>query len=466
MAFVLLQSYSCKSIEKQDLELSPLFSDNMVLQRNEEVAIWGKADAGQKLTINTTWGQEESTKVNGDGTWNMKIKTTSAKGPQQLTVSTIDSTVTFSNVLLGEVWLASGQSNMEMPLTGYLPDEPVDNYEQEIENAENPLLRMFTVKRKQSNIPLDTLIGTWQQSNPENARKFSATAYFFARKLIKELEVPVGIIHSSWGGSEAEAWVSKAGLKEFPEFIVEVEQQEGNVDYMSTESPNELSACLYNGMIHPIIPYTLKGAIWYQGESNIGRAKQYETLFPRLIEDWRSKWNANFSFYYAQIAPYGYNSNDLSADLRDAQRKSLHMEKTGMAILLDIGEQTNIHPGNKQDVGKRLAYLALAYDYGEDIVYSGPLFKKQTIKGRYIYLDFDFIGKGLMTKQNPIPYFEISNDRENFKPAQAKIVGNQIEVFSPQVQKPFFVRYGWKDYLEPTVFNSAGLPMSSFSTAN
>ena len=220
---------------------------------------------------------------------------------------------------------------------------------------------------------------------------------------------------------------------------------------------------LYNGMIQPMIPYQIKGAIWYQGESNVGRDKQYEKLFPGMIEDWRARWNNDFSFYFVQIAPFTYG-NELSPALRDAQRKSLKTSKTGMAITMDIGHPTSIHPGNKQDVGDRLARLALANDYGHSIVASGPLYKDSSISGNKMILAFDYTGTGLMSKEASLTGFEIAGTDKKYTPATAKIVGDKIEVFAAGVSSPAYVRYAWKDYIAGSLFNEEGLPASSFST--
>ncbi|MBT8235268.1 MAG: sialate O-acetylesterase, partial [Bacteroidia bacterium] len=566
-----------------------------------------------------------------------------------------DTSAVFNDVLIGEVWLASGQSNMEMPLTGYLPSEPIDSYQEEIDAANYDKIRMLTVQRNMSPFPVDSLNGSWLTCHPDTAATFSATAYFFARRLHKEFNVPVGIIHSSWGGTVAEAWTSEGGLTDFQQFqkvvqeylentssakewltqfgkksipgdletfesqdfedaqiaatefddsewskvtlpleqvttevllpasnqaqdlhgvfwfrksfdlqeipqnlvlytgaiddadvtylngvkigstwswqekreypiragvlkqgknVLSIRHFDGgygsnlngpihlsnaNKDTISLEgswkgrlyadiflgslvtyelektealserpvvpsgSPNDLPSSLFNGMLKPIIPYTIKGAIWYQGESNVERAEEYKTLFPSMINDWRNQWGYEFPFYFVQIAPFDYG-NDLSPALRDAQRYSLQTPKTGMAITMDIGNPENIHPGNKQDVGNRLALLALANDYGVNLLKSGPLYSAKTSYQNTLMLDFEYSGDGLVAGPKGLRDFEVAGEDGIWHEAEARIISGNVIVSSPSVPQPLHVRYGWKDYIEASLFNSEGLPASSFTS--
>ena len=557
--------------------------------------------------------------------------------------------------MIGEVWLASGQSNMEMPVKGWLPNNTINNSEEEVANANYPGIRMFTVVRSFSSEPKETIVGQWEVASPETAGEFSATAYFFARRLHEELNIPIGIIHASWGGTVAEAWMSKGQLKKLGGFDKDIEiledptyyqksqewfskwntvelplTDEGwdNIDFndiavsqpgfsdeewMSLELPGRFDefdsgeldgaiwfrkkiviedissdytlsigavddmdatyvngkkvgglagsgkyniareffipksilktgenivairaidtggpgvfgapmvlsnksgatislagnwkylpvaeihsnkfyiydinnssfltrpnvfklhqnspTVLYNGMLHPIIPFTIKGAIWYQGEANVGRAEQYKKLFPAMIEDWRTQWKNDFPFYFVQIAPFQYHqSPDVSLDnsqkLRDAQRLSLKTKNTGMAVTMDIGNFTNIHPANKQDVGARLAGMALANDYGKQLVASGPLFKSFEKSENKLILDFEYKGTGLIAKGS-LSGFEIAGADKKFVSAVAKIVDNKVQVFAASVAQPEYVRYAWRDNGIATLFNNEGLPASSFTT--
>jgi len=557
-------STSCETTEKKQLELSKLFSDHMVLQQNSEVAVWGAYTPGRTISLKGSWGTEVSVTSDASGLWETKLLSPAAGGPHQLQVITADSTIVINDILFGEVWLASGQSNMQMPLKGWPPNDPIQNSAEEIAAANYPEIRMFTVARNMSVKPVNSITGEWKAASPETAGDFSASAYFFARRLHQELKVPIGIVHSSWGGTPAEAWTSSKTLRELGDFDEELdviekpgvfdqvnqwfaqwpskefpttEEEWQNLDFSDaavtepafddsgwipvelpgridlihekafdgavwlrkefdlTEEPasdytlnmgaiddmdatyingqkigglagqgywnvprtmkvpksllkkgkniiairvidtggggsvggpiemsNEegavslegtwksiqiaeiymnkfyvydpakgsagrpeliqmnpnIPSILFNAMLHPLVPFTIKGAIWYQGESNVGRDEQYKRLFPAMIRDWRQKWDDEFPFYFVQIAPYLYNPDpdgQVSQKLRESQRLSLKTPKTGMVVTLDIGNPKNIHPANKQDVGSRLAGLAMANDYGKDLVASGPLYK-------------------------------------------------------------------------------------------
>ncbi len=457
--------------EKKALKLNDLFTNHMVLQQNEEVAFWGVYTPEKEVTVSGSWGKEVTTTVENNGNWTLNLLTPDAGGPFTVNIVTNDSTVTLNDVLIGEVWLASGQSNMAMPVKGWPPDDPINNSEEEVANANYPGIRMFTVARSLSLEPLDTIVGQWEVASPETTGEFSATAYFFARRLHQELNIPIGIIHASWGGTVAEAWTSKEKLKKLGDFDKNIEILEDPTLYQKSQewfsNPN-LPTVLYNGMLHPIIPFTIKGAIWYQGESNVSRPEQYKKLFPAMIEDWRTQWNYDFPFYFVQIAPNQYNrSPDVSLDksqkLRDAQRYSLKTKNTGMAVTMDIGNFTNIHPANKQDVGARLAGLALANDYGKQLVASGPLYKSLEKSENKLILDFDYKGTGLVAKGS-LSGFEIAGADKKYVSAVAKIVDNKVQVFAASIAQPEYARYAWRDNGIATLFNNEGLPASSFIT--
>lgn len=656
MASLLLVGFlsACTPSDTSPLKINDLFTDGMVLQQSSQVHIWGKAGKNQKITIHGSWEADAQTKADAEGNWSATIATPTAGGPYNLEISTRQEILTITDILIGEVWLASGQSNMEMPLKGWPPTDTILHSAQEIKQANHPTIRMFTVTRNYTIDPIDSIQGSWITASPETAADFSATAYFFAVRLQKELDVPIGIIHSSWGGTVAEAWTSEEKLRTMGDFdqaldlindpalagemeewfgpltemaIPETEEEWNNVDFAdeaflndnvdeaifekvelpgaidqfetgaydgvvwikkkitiddpsqsytlkigsiddmdatfingqkvggyqvpgfwnaersfeipqgllregeniisiriidtggggSVSGPMELMATggktislegewlirtiaeikdgkfylypmdtdfskrpdirqlgpntpsvLFNAMIHPLIPYQIAGAIWYQGESNVGRAKQYQTLFPAMITDWRTRWTYDFPFYFVQIAPYNYG-NDLSPALRDAQRLSQSTPNTGMVVTLDIGNANNIHPGNKQDVGSRLAGLALKNTYGKEVIASGPLPDQVTEQDGALVITFSHVGEGLFSSDKTLSGFEIAGEDKNFVPASAKIEGSTVVVSSPQVAAPKYARYAYKDISIASLFGkngTGGLPASSFSTEN
>lgn len=656
LSFIVILSFGFQSIaQKKPLRLNALFSDHMVLQQNANVAFWGSSSTNEKVIVSGSWGKFAEITSDENGQWKLYLPTPKAGGPFTVNISTSTNKEVLEDVMVGEVWLASGQSNMEMPLKGWPPNDAIDNSEEEIAKSNYPEIRMFTVERQLSLEPKATFNGKWKVCSPETSGNFSASAYFFARKLHKELNAPIGIIHSSWGGTPVEAWTSNAQIKNFGDFdavlqtidaknqhnaisdwfskwktqsIPNNEKAWNNLDFNDSEATQidyndnhwnymnlpgrfddieegevdgaiwfrknvyiedldsdytltigaiddidatyinghkvggiagegqsntkreftisksllvsgkntiairaidiggpgsftgpmqltnkaglyiplsgnwkyklvaeiyqnnfyvygieksheekratvvkihpKLPKVLYNAMIYPLVPFTIKGAIWYQGEENVSRAEQYKRLFPAMIEDWRAQWNYDFPFYFVQIAPFQYHgSNDVSLDqsqkLREAQRHALKIKNTGMVVTLDIGNFNNIHPSNKQDVGKRLAGLALAKDYGKPLVPSGPLFKSLKVSERKIILNFDYTGSGLMA-QGDLRGFEIARSDKKFVIANAKIVGNKIELSANTISKPMFARYAWKDKAVPSLFNIEGLPASSFTT--
>jgi len=654
------------SQESMKLSLPSIFGNNMVLQRNREVPFWGTGIPGTKVILKTGWGKNLKTRVNDKGEWHCKVKTPQAGGPYTMDIEGEDTKYSFSNVLIGEVWLCSGQSNMEMPVQGWPPSDTVNHAEQEIKNAHYPSLRLFTVKRAISVNPQNDCQGEWISCSPENIRNFSATAYFFGRKIHTTLGIPVGLIHSSWGGTPAEAWTAKSCLQEMGDFrkaidqlnsiepeiksfyqwlstlekvdmsdktganiwqdldfndlhysavdintvdwpemdlpvlweqtgmgefdgmvwfrkevhlpetwlgrdlmielgpiddmdrtyvnghylggyekqgfwqtprIYRVKSEENtlpdiiiavrvldtqggggiygkaadmkiypvgskqdtlslagtwkylpvaeyinNIFYIYGKGEKSYAArpslslpltsntptLLYNAMIHPLCPFSLRGVIWYQGEANVDRPYQYRTLFPLMITCWRNKWDqGDFPFYYVQIAPYEYGENSKSQLLREAQLQTLSLPHTGMVVITDIGNPRNIHPGNKQDVGKRLAKWALAKDYGyEDMVYSGPLYESMEVENQKIRLHFDHCGSGLQVQGDALNSFTIAGEDRKFYPARAEIENNTVVVWSPAVAKPAAVRFGWSNTPEPNLFNQEGLPASPFRTDN
>jgi sialate O-acetylesterase len=439
------------------------FSDNMVLQQNEEVSIWGKDLPGTSIQISASWGRMAATKAGTDGYWKTKISTPPAGGPYRITITGSEERV-LNDVLTGEVWLCSGQSNMEMPVKGY-GNQPVAGSNEAILKSGNDQLRIFQIEKNPSAVPLNDVTGKWQPASPATTPECSATAYFFGELVQEILDVPVGLIVTSWGGSKAEAWMNRESLQAFKGIPIPDEVPEKN--------PNQTATILYNGMIHPFIDFYIKGAIWYQGESNRMAAAQYKSLFPALIESWRGLWNLrSFPFYFVQISPFGYGSSDDSklatALLREAQLHAMqHVENTGMVVTVDIGDCDCIHPADKKSVGRRLAYWALGETYGiEGIAYRGPVYQsmEKTDDGK-INLSFDYAPSGLTSFNKPLEAFEIAGQDRVFYPAQAVINRDKtVSVWSEKVPKPVAVRYAFGDCIEGTLFDIAGLPASPFRT--
>jgi sialate O-acetylesterase len=651
-----------KNQKKKKLKLNPLLSDHMVLQQQSDAAIWGVAVANSTIMIEASWGKKVEAKASANGKWSAQIPTPEAGGPYQITLSSDHEKITLEDVLIGEVWLCSGQSNMEMPMNGFPPNELIANSQADIQAANFPKIRMFTVRKNFSVTPKKELDGAWAVCSPETAGAFSATAFYFGRKVHQELDIPIGLIHSSWGGTPAEAWTSQDFLETMPEYKeigtqiktlgqeqeklnqwldekkqVKVDSKLGeeqfkvldlgstdpaNIDYDDSKWQNmqlpklweydklaefngavwyrktidipeawqdktillELSAIddmdrtyvngqkvggievsgfwqekrsyefsgkilqagkntiavlvldtgggggfhgeatdmriypkenkeqaidisgkwlyspaaeyngntfyiydqlnldytqrpkmsmpysshtptgLYNGMIAPLVPYTLKGAIWYQGESNVGRAEQYERLFPLMIKSWRDKWKTDFPFYFTQIAPYPYsgNGNRESAELRFAQHKTLTLANTGEAVTLDIGDLESIHPSNKKDVGERLALWALAKDYSKSIPYSGPVCTAAKAKGKEIILSFEIGAETLAAGPEGLQEFELVFSDGSVKEVAASIDGSHIILKNDSNRNPKAVQYAWKNGSKAALFNSAGLPASTF----
>lgn len=450
--------------------LPSIFSDGMVLQQQSNVAVWGKATPATAVTVVTSWDNAAYTaKVKNDSTWRVKVKTPVAGGPYAVTIKN-NTEITLSDILIGEVWLASGQSNMEMPLKGF-KDQPVRNASQLIEKAQNNQIRFFDVENISWQKPLDNCKGTWKASTPQNAAGFSAVAYLFACNLYNLLQVPVGIVESDWGGTPVEAWMSADELSAFSGITVPRPKSAPNTD-------KKIAAGLYNGMIHPIAGYGIKGAIWYQGEQNRDNPELYSKLFPDMVKQWRMEWGmGNFPFYYAQIAPYLFKrSTNIPESLRKLEPKvpvlrevQLMSEKkiknSGMAVLMDIGEEKTIHPSDKQSVADRLFYHARAKTYGvADTKYAGPLYSKMKIEGNKIRLYFKFTEGGLQLKNATGKNFEIAGKDRVFYTANVEIQGNEIVVWSDKVSNPVAARYAFKAWCTGDLYNGAGLPASSFRT--
>lgn len=444
-------------ISHAQVSLPNIFSDHMVLQRHQENLVWGKSNIDEEVIVSIA-DQVLKTRADKKGDWSVKLKPMDAGGPFKLIIQASNK-ITYTDILVGEVWLCTGQSNMAMKLEGG-PGQHIEGSNYAILNSTNLNLRLFTVDSAISDTPLDVLEGNWETCNPKTSAKFSAVGYFFGKMLQENLGIPIGLISSSVGGTPAQAWTSKEVLSiEFPEFnkaskIVE---------------PTKQPSVLYNGMIHPLIPYGIKGAIWYQGEGNRWNPEQYSRLFPAMIKNWRTEWKqGNFPFYFVQLAPYGFKNIDGWVGVQQAQLKTmLTVQNTGMAVINDIGYKTRIHPPKKKEVGERLSFWALKKDYNiEGITHSGPIYKSMIIEGGKALISFDEAPRGITSLGKILDNFEISGADGVFYKAEAKILnkGEILQVWNDKVASPKNVRYGWNSYIEGSLFNTAGLPASSFST--
>ncbi|GHT54160.1 9-O-acetylesterase [Bacteroidia bacterium] len=456
------------SVAYAEIKPAKIFTDNMVLQQKTEAPVWGKATPEKEVKITTSWdNQTYKVKADKAGKWLVKVNTPRAGGPYSITISDGKS-LTLNNILIGEVWICSGQSNMEMPLAGW---GKIKEYEKEIAEANYPRIRLLHVDKTASTKPLDDLAGTrngWQECSPASIAEFSATAYFFGRNLYQNLNIPIGLINTSWGGTIAEAWTSSESLEYMPDFKQALDEMKNQPAEVKTENPNRVTV-LYNGMIHPLLPFAFQGAIWYQGESNASRAAQYKELFPLMIRDWRKAWGRDFPFYFVQLANFKEQKPEPVysdwAELREAQLQTLHLDNTGMAVTIDIGEAKDIHPKNKQDVGLRLALNARAKTYNEKIPYSGPVYQSYKIQGDEIHIRFS-ADKLKTSDCSEIKGFAIAGSDHVFHWANAVIKGNEVTVSSPEVKFPVAVRYAWADNPVCNLYDGAGLPASPFRTDN
>jgi len=492
------------AVSAADIRLPAIIGDNMVLQAGGRVSLWGWASPNEEVNVSVSWRKVSWTiEADDTGKWIFQMAAPAVGGPYEMTFQG-KNTITVKNILVGEVWVGSGQSNMQMTVRSSA------NAEQEIAGATDEQIRLFSVERKVAEKPQDDCKGKWVLCSPETVGDFSAVGYFFGRELRKELKVPVGIIHTSWGGTPAEAWTSPVALQENPnlepilaryrqalaaypqaaaKFKENLARWEENAQQakaqdkkapprptapMGPDHPHSPSG-LYNAMIAPLIPYTIRGAIWYQGESNAGRAYQYRDLFPTMIKSWWTAWEQeeSFPFLFVQLANFianpkmtGTEPNDSTwAELREAQLMTLELPNTGMAVTVDIGDAKDIHPKNKQEVGKRLALWALANTYGKDVVYSGPIYKSMVKQGNKIVLSFDHIGGGLVAQGGEtLKGFAMAGADHKFVWADAKIEGDKIVVSCEKVPSPVAVRYAWADNPVCNLYNKAGLPASPFRT--
>ncbi len=444
------------------VRLPSILGDHMVLQRERPVTLWGWDDAGAGVTV--TLGQTiAKATTDQDGRWAVQLPAMAAGGPHTITIEGT-STVTLKDVLVGEVWLCSGQSNMEWTVLRSA------NPEEEIAAADHPMIRHIKVGRAPMATPQDDApAGGWQVCSPETAGNFTAVGYYFARYLNGELDVPIGLIGSNWGGTRIEPWTPPVGFQSVPA-LQEIADDLENLPATKADGQvnRQSPLALYNGMIHPLVPFVIRGAIWYQGESNNGEGMLYHEKKKALIHGWRSVWDdPDMPFYYVQLAPFRYKVDpERLPGIWEAQLKTLDVPRTGMAVTVDIGDVTDIHPLNKQDVGKRLALWALAKTYGQSgLVYSGPLYRSIEIEGDRAVISFDHVGGGLVSRDGqPLSHFQVAGEDGRFVEAQAEIVGPTVVVSAESVPQPVAVRFGWHQEAEPNLSNREGLPASPFRT--
>ena len=485
-----------------EVRLPAILGGHMVLQRDQSDRIWGWADPGEEVTV-TLEKQSKSTRTGDDGKWLVELDPMPAGGPHTLTVKG-KNTVVFEDVLIGEVWLCSGQSNMEWPVSS------ANDPDLEIRTASFPRIRLITVPKMGTQEPQSDFKGAWQICSSETVRDFSAVGYFFGRLLHQTLDVPIGLIDNAWGGSACEAWVrrdllaaderyaqllerwaeieksydhSKA-LAEFQTKLADWRDAQEKAKAAGQQPPlrpqqpanlltgNARPANIYNGGIKPILGYGIRGAIWYQGEANASRAYQYRDLFPLMIRSWREEWKqGDFPFYWVELADFRDEKPEPVesdwAELREAQTMTMSvLPNTGEAVIIDLGEGQDIHPRNKQDVAKRLARWALARDYGLSMAYRSPIYKLMEKQGNTIALTFDHVGGGLKTfDAREVRGFAIAGSDKRFFWAKASIIGNdKVEVWSDQVTDPVAVRYAWADNPVCNLRNREGLPVTPFRT--
>jgi sialate O-acetylesterase len=507
---------------RADVKLNELFTDNMVLQHGRENAIWGTADPGEEVQIEMHWASKPqpapmdpkfvaegfavATKADANGRWSAKLPATASfAGDSGATLRVKGKNeIALKNVVFGEVWVCSGQSNMEWPLK--LTFEPATA----IKASKDPGLRLYTVQKKVSASPLTSVPGApkWVEAAPETTPNFSAVAYYFGKHLRETRKVPIGLIHTSWGGTPAEDWTSRESLDAVPELryyhenlskaiknydadkekaayeaaLKKWEKDSAEAKAAGKQAPRRPTLAgapgtnpfgrpegapsgLYNAMIAPLIPYGIAGAIWYQGESNAGKAYEYRTLFQTMITDWRRHWGqGEFPFLFVQLAPFDAGPPNWP-ELREAQFLALALPKTGMAVITDVGEHKDIHPKKKREVGERLALAARAIAYGEAIEYTGPVYTSMSVQGNKVVLKFAHVNGGLEAKGGKLSGFTVAGADQKFIAADAEITGpDTITVSVAGVAQPEAVRFGWANYPEVNLFNRAGLPATPFRT--
>lgn len=490
LSLLLLAPQLCRA----ELKFSPVFGDSMVVQRDKPIHVWGWTTAGSEVRVDLA-GKEGSAKADSSGRFDVVLDSLPAGGPHEMTITAGDQVKTFSDILVGEVWVCSGQSNMAWPVAA------ANDPDLESLSADYPQIRLISVPQVASQEPLNDFDGKWEACTPETVKQFSAVGYFFGRQLHQTLDVPIGLIDNAWGGSAAEAWIARSDLEEagqYDELLEKWDQTVATYDHEAEMAKyrarleawqkdrkgnrprpprnqvdsNHRPANLFNGVLHPVLGYTIRGVIWYQGESNASRAAQYRDLFPLMIQTWRARWGqGDFPFYWVQLADFRDEADQPResdwAELREAQTQTMsRLPNTGEAVITDLGEAADIHPRNKQDVAKRLARWALANEYEYKIPFRSPTYDSVEFDDGKAVLDFDHVGSGLDTfdVREPIG-FAIAGEDRKFVRANAKIVDKDtIEVWSDEVDAPVAVRYAWADNPICNVQSADGLPMTPFRT--
>ncbi len=476
---------------RAEVRLASVITDHAVLQRDTPIHLWGEASPAEKITI-TFHGQSVATTASRLGLWEAWLLPETAGGPFTLTVRG-STELTRSDLLVGDVWFASGQSNMEMPLGGFPPSAHITNADQEIAQADLPQVRLLLMEHKSSASPVAGISAAWQACTPATAKDFSAVAYFFAREISRREHIPIGVIDSSWGGTPIDSWISLDALSadaslmpafaaraHFADMQTHLEQIEAAEKAADAEAaahhqpapshpwhPDPASwipAALYNGMVAPFTPYTIKGFLWYQGETDSApdRADLYAKLLPTLIADWRRHWHqGNLPFLFVQISSFESPQENWGL-IRDSQRRALDVANTGMAVTLDIGQRDNVHPPDKQTVSARLALAARALAYGEPaLAFNGPLYRQTTRESGSLRVWFDH-AEGLHSSGAAVLGFEVAGADGHFVSATASVQGTSVVVSSPEVTEPTQVRYAWQTFTDANLYNGVPLPASTF----
>ncbi len=448
------------TVAKAEVILPAVISDNMVLQQATKVALWGKAQPGVKIKIKTSWDNKAySVKASSDSSWRIGVRTPVAGGPYTISFDDGD-LLTLQNVLIGEVWVCSGQSNMEMPVKGF-KKQPVAGSDEILREAKNANIRLIQLEKQLSTTPeFDCKSSPWRDASAEHVSEFSAVGYIYGKILQEKLQVPVGIIMTAWGGTKIEAWMNEKSLSGLS-FVRQPLLKSGD------KITHNSSTVLFNAMIKPLAGYGIKGFLWYQGEANRTNYDQYDELMAAMVSGWRKAWAmGELPFYYVQIAPFKYTGDSKSTFVREAQLKaSTIIPKSGMVVSLDVGKQDLIHPPDKITIGKRLASWALTKDYGiTDLAYASPVYKSIDINGNKVQVYFDNAKKGLRAEGKELKNFEVAGADKKFYPATATITAQGVTVSSEMVKAPVAVRYGFKDWVVGDLFSAEGLPVSSFRT--
>lgn len=453
--YFLTAAILCLFSASANIRLPSVISNNMVLQQQSQVQLWGWSEPGEIIYITTSWnGKTDSVKATPNAKWKLYISTPAAGGPFTITLKGQNSIV-LDNILIGEVWVCSGQSNMEMNGNWGLKD-----IKAELPAAYNPQIRFFHIPRTTSEHPQDDCAGEWKICDSNSLKSFSAAGYFFGKRLQQSLNVPIGLIEAAWGGTPAEVWTPDSVINANPVL------QQAATNIPPSNGWPVTPGFTYNAMIAPLVPYHIAGVIWYQGESNTAMPTTYKTLFTSMIRAWRRQWNKNFPFYFVQIAPFTYGTPYAGSLVQEAQFKSLELPNTGMAVITDLVDDTSdIHPTNKQDVGLRLANLALGNTYGHTgAVYKSPLYNSMEVKDGKMVIAFHNTDEGLMIKGRQLSEIVIAGPDKIFYPATAAIKEGKLVVWSKQVKEPAAVRYAFRNAAIGNLYDKNGLPASPFRT--